>query len=69
MTNFINWGGATINADTFNVTARDFHNTVASEGDGTITADTFTLSVEGDFDYASDFLGNGNIELLIKTSL
>ena len=42
----INWGGATINADTFNVTARDFHNTVASEGDGTITADTFTLSVK-----------------------
>ena len=33
----------------------------------TITVDTFTLSVEGDFDYASDFLGNGNIDATIKT--
>ena len=63
MTNFINWGGATINAQILSMLQQGyFHNTVASEGDGTITADTFALSVEGDFDYASDFLGNGNIE-------
>ena len=41
----------------FGVTANDFIN-----ASGDITVDTFTLSVEGDFDYASDFLGNGNIE-------
>ena len=29
---------------------------------GDITADTLNLSVAGDFDYGSDFLGNGNIE-------
>ena len=39
------------------ITANNFINT-----GGSITADTFTLSVAGDFDYASDFLGNGNIE-------
>ena len=44
-------------AGDFGVTANDFINT-----NGDITVDTFTLSVEGDFDYASDFLGNGNIE-------
>ena len=29
---------------------------------GEITADTFNLSVAGDFDYASDYLNNGNID-------
>ena len=29
---------------------------------GTVSVDTFALSIAGDFDYASDFLGNGNID-------
>ena len=29
---------------------------------GDITADTFSLSLAGDFDYGSEFLGNGNID-------
>ena len=37
------------------VTANGFIN------NGSITADTFSLSVAGDFDYTSDFLDNGNI--------
>ena len=39
------------------ITANYFINT-----NGTIAVDTFTLSVVGDFDYGSDFLGNGNID-------
>ena len=29
---------------------------------GDITANTFDISVAGDFDYSSEFLGNGNID-------
>ena len=39
------------------ITADNFINT-----GGSIIADTFALSVAGDFDYGSEFLGNGNID-------
>ena len=50
---FYNYDNTTISADSFNVTTDYFYNT------GSITADTFALSIAGDFDYASDF---GNID-------
>ena len=37
------------------ITANSFTNT------GEVVADTFNLSVAGDFDYAADFINNGNI--------
>ena len=39
------------------ITADNFLNT-----GGSMIADTFALSVAGDFDYGSDFLGNGHID-------
>ena len=41
-------------AGNLGITANDFINT-----SGTISADTLTISVAGDFDYSSDFLNNG----------
>ena len=38
------------------ITANDFIN------NGNITADTFSLSVAGDFDYTNNYLNNGNID-------
>ena len=52
---------AIIKANDFSVTVDNFFNT-HNLGDGDITADTFNLSVAGDFDYASDYLNNGNID-------
>ena len=43
------------------ISANSFGNN-HTRGDGNIIANTLTLSLIGDFDYASDFLGNGNIE-------
>ena len=73
--NFLNQG--TITADNLNFTARNgvFTNdtTIDLAGNlgitansftntgGVVSADTFALSVAGDFDYSSDFLNNGTI--------
>ena len=57
---FYNDRNATISANYISISANSFINS-HTEGDGSITADTLSLSVAGDFDYANDFLGNGNI--------
>ena len=75
MTDFLNAG--TITADNLNFTARDgvFTNdtTIELAGNlgitansftntgGVVSADTFALSVAGDFDYVTEFLNNGTI--------
>ena len=43
-------------AGNLGITANDFIN------NGSITADTFALSVAGDFDYTDNYLNNGNID-------
>ena len=55
--NFYNTDNATISANDVSVSANSFVNS-HPRGDGNITTDTLTLSLIGDFDYASDF---GNI--------
>ena len=47
---FYNYG-ATINANDLTISADSFINTSSYYGDGNISADSFALSVEGDFDY------------------
>ena len=59
--NFYNTDNSTISADDLTISANSFGNN-HTRGDGNIIANTLTLSLIGDFDYASDFLGNGNIE-------
>ena len=62
--NFVNIGGnATIEvANNLNIIATDsFANTHSLSTPGTINADTFTLSVGGDFDYGTDYINNGTI--------
>ena len=58
---FSNYDSATINANNLTISA-DFFTNTDRYGDGSITADTFSLSVAGDFDYANDFGNNGNID-------
>ena len=55
-----NIDSATINANDFNVTADNFFNNEFIE-DGNISANSFALSVAGDFDYVADYLNNGTI--------
>ena len=55
------YDNATISANDVSVSANSFVNS-HPRGDGNINADTLTLSVAGDFDYATDYLGNGNID-------
>ena len=56
---FYNQIFAIIKANDFSVTVDNYFN-AHNLGDGDITADTFNLSVAGDFDYASDYLNIGN---------
>ena len=58
---FYNTDSATINANDTDIFANSFVNS-HTRGDGNIIADTLTLSLIGDFDYANDFGNNGNIE-------
>ena len=57
---FYNRDDATISANDVSISVSSFINS-HTEGDGSITADTLILSVAEDFDYATDYLGNGNI--------
>ena len=41
------------------ITANNFINT-----GGSVSVDTFSLSVAGDFDYANDFINNGDISAI-----
>ena len=56
---FENFSTATIIADTLNILVDSFINYDASGG--TINVNTISLSVEGDFDYSSDYRNNGLI--------
>ena len=58
---FYNSDNATISANDITIYANSFINT-DTFGDGSITADTLSLSLAGDFDYSSDFQNNGNIK-------
>ena len=58
--NFYNTDNATISANDISVSANSFINS-HPRGDGNISADTFALSVAGDFDYTNNYLTNGNI--------
>ena len=58
--NFYNTDNATISANDVSISANSFTNS-HPRGDGNISADTFALSVAGYFDYATDYLNNGNI--------
>ena len=58
---FSNHSYATISANDISISANSFINT-STEGDGSITTDTFSLSVAGDFDYADNYINNGNID-------
>ena len=58
---FFNTDNSTITANDLTISANSFVNS-HPRGDGNIIADTFALSVTGDFDYGSEFLGNGNIK-------
>ena len=51
---FYNTDSATINANDTDISANSFVNS-HTRGDGNIKADTLTLSLIGDFDYANDF--------------
>ena len=59
--NFYNSYNATIDANNLDISTGYFFNTFDSVT-GNIIADTFALSVSGDFDYAADYLNNGNID-------
>ena len=58
--NFYNTDAATISANALTISADSFINN-STQGAGNIIADTFALSVAGDFDYVAEFLGNGAI--------
>ena len=53
---------ATIDAENLTIVTGAFFNTNNRTIDGNIITDTFNLSVAVDFDYASDYINNGNIE-------
>ena len=55
---FANHTNATISANDVSISANSFFNSHPTREDGNINADTLTLSVAGDFDYATDYLGN-----------
>ena len=59
---FLSFGNATIEADNdLNIIATDSFLNNHLTLSGNIHADTFTLSVGGDFDYSTDYINNGNI--------
>ena len=58
---FYNTDSATISANDLTISADSFVNS-HTRGDGNLITDTLTLSVAGDFDYADNYLNNGNIE-------
>ena len=59
---FLSFGNATIEADNdLNIIATDSFLNNHLTLSGNIHADTFTLSVGGDFNYGTDYINNGNI--------
>ena len=51
----------TISANSFNTTVSSTANNSFTNTGGVLNADTFALSVAGDFDYVADYLNNGTI--------
>ena len=59
---FVNYSD--VISDIISISAESFINVTTPPlafAEGTISADTFALSITGNFDYSSDFLNNGNI--------
>ena len=50
-----------VRSNIISISAEDFVNVHTGGTEGDISANTLTISVEGDFDYEDDYLDNGNI--------